>query len=135
MRRIMGRLGRVRSGCVGNVLDDDIRLVKVSAQTFVICFYFLDRGLVGLEYPSALHLVENWIVGRVNFVSSINISRQEPLGMACGKSFNFMSRSVSSKHIVLVDIVTVCDGPAGMIGGKAKRVKVLGRGNHRIEGR
>jgi hypothetical protein len=55
--------------------------------------------------------------------------------MARGKSFNFMSGSVSSEHVVFVDIVTVCDGPAGMIGRKAKQVEVLGRGDHRVKGR
>lgn len=54
--------------------------------------------------------------------------------MARGKGFDFMSGSVSSEHVVLVDIVTVCYGPAGMIDGKAKRIKVLCGGDHGIKG-
>ena len=131
----MAGLGWVRRGYVGNVLDDDVRLVKVPSEAFIVRFDLLDPSLVGLEYTGTLHLVENRVMRRVDFIPSIDIGRQQPLGMACGKCFNFMSGSVSSEHAVLVDIVTVCNGPARMIGGKAEGVKVLGSGDHGVKRR
>lgn len=74
--RIMSGLGRVRRGYVGDVLDDDVRLVEVSTERFIVRFDLLNRSLVCLEYAGTLHLMKDGIVRRINFVSSVNIGGQ-----------------------------------------------------------
>ena len=132
---IMRGLARVHGRQMGHVFNDDVGALQMGLQRCVVVFYFFHTVWLGGHDARALGLVEDRVVGAIYLVASVDVSGEEPLGLAFLKDLYFVGGCVGAEHEVLVDVVAIGDGTAGVVGGEGEQVKVLVRGDEWGEGR
>ena len=115
----MRELARVRWRDVGDVLDRDGRAREVVREAGVVVLELGAARGVGGEDARALHLVEDGVVRRVDFVAPVDVRGEEPLALAARERLDLVRGGVRAEHEVLVDVVAVRRGASWMVRGES----------------
>jgi len=127
-------LARVGGREVRDVFDDDVGTLEVGLEQGIVVLDFFHAVRVRGNDAGALCLVEDRIMGAVDLVAPVDVGGEEPFGLAPFKHLDFVGGGMGAEHEVLVDVVAVRDGAAGMVWGEGEEVKVLVGGDEGGEG-